>query len=209
MPFEITCGSLAVRMQRLANLPIALIATVIAAFAIATTVPTEVRAESPAAYMKRVAKDLVRANRSRSPDAFAKALRSHMDVPSVGLTALGPYINRLPKGERPGYYSAMIGFISRYAAKESANYSVANAVVTGQSPEPKGGALVDTTVTLSSGMSYDVRWKVVRRGSVYKIRDAQVIGIWMTPFINDLFQKHIADNGNNPRSLVTALNLYR
>jgi phospholipid transport system substrate-binding protein len=166
-------------------------------------------AESPGAYMQRVAKELVAANRSRSSDAFAKTLRSHMDIPSVGLTALGPYINRLPKAERPGYFNAMIQFISRYAAKESSNYAVSSASVTGQSPEAGGGAMVDTTITLRSGTSYDVRWKVVRRGGVYKIRDAQVIGMWMTPFLDDLFQKHIATNGNNPRSLVTALNMYR
>lgn len=187
----------------------ALAAALVAMIGLTVAAPAEAQAESPGAYMQRVAKDLLRANKGRSAQSFATALRSHLDVPSVGLTALGPYINRLPKAERPGYFSAMIGFISRYAAKESSNYAVSDAVVTGQSPDGKGGAMVDTTVTLTSGMSYDVRFKVVRRGGAYKVRDAQVIGIWMTPYINDLFQKHIADNGNNPRSLVTALNLYR
>jgi phospholipid transport system substrate-binding protein len=195
-------------VARLRVLPLAVILGLVLAFTHGGA-PAHAQSESPAAFMNRVAKDLIAANRSRSPDAFAMALRSHMDVPSVGLTALGPYIDRLPKGERPNYYSAMIQFISRYAAKESTNYAVAKAVVTGQSPDGQGGALVDTSVTMSSGMSYDVRWKIIKRGNAYKVRDAQVIGIWMTPFINDLFQKHIAENGNNPRSLVTALNMYR
>lgn len=169
----------------------------------------QARAQDAAGYMQKVTRELVIANRKRSISSFADVLRRHMDIPSVGLTALGPYVNRLPRSDRPDYYSAMISFISRYAAKESGNYAVANAVVTGQSRDSAGAMLVDTTVTLSSGMTYDVRWKLFKRGSRYKVRDAQVLGMWMTPYLDDLFQKHISDNGNNPQSLVTALNLYR
>jgi phospholipid transport system substrate-binding protein len=58
---------------------------------------------------------------------------------------------------------------------------------------------------LRSGDGYDVRWLVVKSGSGYKVRDAQVVGFWMTSFLNDLFQNYISENGNNPRALVLAL----
>jgi len=51
-----------------------------------------------------------------------------------------------------------------------------------------------------------VRWLVVRRGTTYKVRDAQVIGFWMTSFLDNLFQSFISDNGGNPKALVVALN---
>ena len=54
--------------------------------------------------------------------------------------------------------------------------------------------------------AYDVRWLVVRRDGVYKVRDAQVIGFWMTSFLDNLFQNYISENGGNPKSLVVALN---
>jgi phospholipid transport system substrate-binding protein len=99
----------------------------------------------------------------------------------------------------------MINFIAKYAAKTSPEYPVASAVVTGQGPGEAGGTYVDARITLRSGDGYDVRWLVVKSGKGYKVRDAQVVGFWMTSFLNNLFQNYITENGNNPRALVLAL----
>jgi phospholipid transport system substrate-binding protein len=162
--------------------------------------------EPPARYMQRVAKELVAAARSGSQGTFATVVRSHADVTSIGLYSLGSYAGGLPQAERPSYFSGMVNFIARYAAKEAPKYPVASAVVTGQTEETKTGVYVDTRVTLTSGTTYDVRWWLVRRGGTYKIRDAEVLGFWMSPFLKDLFEKYINENGGNPRALVIALN---
>lgn len=164
------------------------------------------RAESPATYMQRVQNELIGAQRTGSSAAFQNVLRRHMDVPSIGLSALGEHARALDKGDRPAYFNGMIKFIANYAAKEAPKYPVASAVVTGQGEETAGGATVDSKVTLRSGESYDIRWKLVRSGSTFKVRDAQVVGFWMTTFLDTLFQNYIAENGNNPRALVIALN---
>ena len=75
----------------------------------------------------------------------------------------------------------------------------------GSGPGDAGGTNVDSRITLRSGESYDIRWLVVKSGSGYKVRDAQVVGFWMTSFLNDLFQNYITENGNNPRALVSGL----
>ena len=46
----------------------------------------------------------------------------------------------------------------------------------------------------------------MRAGQTFKVRDAQVVGFWMTSFLDNLFQNYISDNGNNPKALVMALN---
>ncbi len=163
-------------------------------------------AEAPATYMQRVSNELMAAQRAGSSTAFQNVLRKHMDVPSIGLTALGEHARTLPKAERPAYYSGMIKFISNYAAKEAPKYPVAKAVVTGQGEETAGGVSVDSTLTLRTGETYDIRWKLVRSGQTFKVRDAQVVGFWMTSFLDNLFQDYITANGNNPRALVVALN---
>jgi phospholipid transport system substrate-binding protein len=168
--------------------------------------PTAARAEAPATYMQRVQNELIAAQRAGSVSAFSNVLRRNMDVPSIGITALGPHAKTLAKDDRPALYNGMINFISKYAAKEAPKYPVASAVVTGQGTETAGGATVDTHITLKSGEGYDVRWKLVRSGQSYKVRDAQVIGFWMTSFLDTLFQNYIAENGNNPHALVVALN---
>ncbi len=164
------------------------------------------RAESPAGYMKRVANELMAASRSGSASQYAKVLAANADVPSIGISALGSYARHLPHSDRPVYYSGMVNFIARYAAKESPKYPVARIIVTAQSRGATHGTYVDTRVWLRSGESYDVRWLVVRRGKTYKVRDAQVIGFWMTSFLDNLFQNYISENGGNPKSLVVALN---
>jgi phospholipid transport system substrate-binding protein len=162
--------------------------------------------ESPAGYMKRVGNELLAATRSGSAAQIAMVLNSNADVPSIGLSALGGYARNLPRTDRPVYYTGMINFIARYAAKESPKYPVARFIVTAQSNEDARGTYVDSRITLASGDAYDVRWLVVRRENTYKVRDAQVIGFWMTSFLDNLFQNYISENGGNPRALVVALN---
>ncbi|MBN8912031.1 MAG: ABC transporter substrate-binding protein [Rhizobiales bacterium] len=163
-------------------------------------------AETPAAYMQRVANQLIAAQRSGSESDYATVLRSHADVPSIAITALGSYAQNLEKSDRPAYYAGMINFISRYAGKEGPKYPVAKAIMVGQTQETANGTYVDSRVTLKSGETYDVRWRIVRRGSAYKVRDAEIIGFEMTTFLNTLFQNYISENGGNPRTLVIALN---
>jgi phospholipid transport system substrate-binding protein len=166
------------------------------------------QAEQPAAYMQRVANELMSAQRSggAAGSNFASTIRNHADVASIGLTALGSYGASLPKGDRPSYYNGMVNYIARYAAKEGAKYPVAKAIVVGQAEQTASGAYVDSRITLKDGASYDVRWRLVKRGAGYKVRDAEVIGFEMTSFLNNLFQSYIAQNGGNPKALVAALN---
>ena len=163
-------------------------------------------AESPAGYMKRVGNELLEATRTGSAAQIAMVLNSNADIPSIGLSALGDYARSLPRSDRPIYYNGMINFIARYAAKESPKYPIARFIVTAQSKEDARGTYVDSRITLASGDSYDVCWLVVRRGQTYKVRDAQVIGFWMTSFLDNLFQNYISENGGNPKALVVALN---
>ena len=164
------------------------------------------QAETPAGYMKRVGNELLAASRSGSSAQFAMVLNANADVPSIGLNALGDYARVLPREQRPVYYNGMINFIARYASKEAPKYPVARFIVTGQSEEEARGTYVDSRITLSSGETYDIRWLVVKREQTFKVRDAQVIGFWMTSFLDNLFQNFISENGGNPKALVVALN---
>ena len=171
--------------------------------ALSTTAQCRVTVRLHAARRQRADRSV---ERSGGEAAFATVIRSHADVPSIGLTALGSYAQSLPKTDRPAYYNGMINFIARYAAKEAPNYPVAKAIMVGQSTETAGGAYVDSRVTLKTGDVYDVRWRLVRRGAAFKVREAEIIGFEMTSFLNTLFQNYISDNGGNPRVLVIALN---
>lgn len=164
------------------------------------------RAETAAAFMQRASTDLLASNHSLSATGFSAAIRRYGDVPAIGIGALGNYAGALPKGDRPLYYNGMVNFIGRYAAKESSKYQIVKATILGQSEEDARGASVETRIHLKSGESYDVRWLLVRNGSSFKIRDAQVLGFWMSPFLGTLFQNYIAENGGSSKALIMALN---
>jgi phospholipid transport system substrate-binding protein len=170
-----------------------------------TTAPA--RAGDPAViFMAQVGKELMAAARSRSPSAMASVVERHADVTQIGLYSLGEYRTRLPHEERPSYFSGMARFIGRYAAGEAPKYPVARVEWINESIRTSSGVAVDSRIVMADGSGYEVRWLLSKYGASYKVRDAMVLGFWMTPFLKNLFEDYIAKNGGNPKALTAALN---
>jgi phospholipid transport system substrate-binding protein len=187
----------------------ALSGCIFAAFGLAglTTAPPRAAAADPAVkFMAQVGRELMAAARTRSPGAMAAAIERYGDVSYIGLYSLGSYRNQLSAEERTAYYGGMVRFISRYAASEAPKYPVARVEWADQSFRGASGLMVDSKIILEDGSVYEVRWLLAQRGGTYKVRDAMVVGFWMTPFLKQLFEDYIAQNGGNPRALVAALN---
>lgn len=172
----------------------------------AATAPPARAADPAVVFMAQVGRDLMAAARSRSPAMMAAVVERHGDVTQIGLYSLGEYRTRLPHAERPSYYSGMARFIGRYAATEAPKYPVARVEWSNQSVRGASGLMVDSRIVLADGSGYDVRWLLFKYGNSYKVRDAMVLGFWMTPFLKKLFEDYIAQNGGNPSALVAALN---
>lgn len=165
------------------------------------------RADQAAArYMDQVARELVAAMRTRSPDVIASVMRRRGDVAWIGSSALGNYRPRIAATDRNTYLGGMVRFIARYSASQAPSYPVASYQVLGTKPGPKGLVYVDTRVQMTSGTSYDVRWLLAKSGGAYKVRDAEVMGFWMTPLLRKIFEDYIGENGGRVKALVTALN---
>lgn len=157
-------------------------------------------------FMAQVGRELVAAARTRSSGVMASVIQRYGDVSYIGLYSLGSYRSQLSGAERSTYYGGMVRFISRYAANEAPKYPVAKVEWADESLRGANGIMVDSKVTLEDGSVYEVRWLLRQYGGSYKVRDAMVVGFWMTPFLKNLFEDYIAQNGGNPRALVAALN---
>jgi ABC-type transporter MlaC component len=167
-------------------------------------------ADDPAIqFVQRMTRELITANRSGSDTVFADTLRRNAHVGAIGTYALGSFRGQLSQTNRESYLNGMVRFISRYAANESKKYQVSHVQVTGPSRRVSSGVMVDTKVHLRDGASYDVQWLLQPAGTGYRVRDAKVQVLlgdyWMTPFLKDLFEKYIAENGS-VQALVLALN---
>jgi phospholipid transport system substrate-binding protein len=172
-----------------------------------TAAPRPAAAADPAVkFMAQVGRELMAAARTRSPGIMASVIQRYGDVSYIGLYSLGSYRGQLSTADRVTYYGGMVRFISRYAATEAPKFPVARVEWSDQSFRGANGIMVDSKVVLEDGSEYEVRWLLSKIGDSYKVRDAMVVGFWMTPFLKKLFEDYIAQNGGNPSALVAALN---
>lgn len=157
-------------------------------------------------FMKQVSRDLIAAGKSRSIQGFVDAINRYGHVPAIGNYALGTYKPQLQPADRSTYYAGVARFIARYAATESQKYQVSHAEIFGPAQRTERGVFVDSRVHLKDGSTYDVQWMLIPQGNTFRVRDAQVMTFWMTPFLKDRFESYIGENGGRVQALMLALN---
>ncbi|MGI9422239.1 MAG: ABC transporter substrate-binding protein [Hyphomicrobiaceae bacterium] len=156
-------------------------------------------------YMRRAANALINAQRKASASAFVNVLNTYGHVPAIALSALGEFRKHLPKSKRRTYYSGTMRFIGRYAAIEATKYPVSRVKFPAAGIRDGRNILVDSKVLMQDGSQYDVRWMLLPNGRGFKVRDAQVLGFWVSPFLQTLFTDYVRENGGNVNALVTVL----
>lgn len=164
------------------------------------------RAADPAvAFMDKVARELLAATRSKSPELISSVIARYGDTGYIGSYSLGTYRNQLNAADKPSYVSGMTRFIGRYAAQQAPKYPVARYEIL-SSLQGGSGLMVDSRITLRDGSTYDVRWLLSKYGNTYRVRDAMVYGFWMTPFLRKIFENYVSEHGGNVKALVAILN---
>jgi phospholipid transport system substrate-binding protein len=159
-------------------------------------------------FMEQVGRDLLAGARARSPLLLSNAVKRYGDVHNIGQYSLGTYRAKLAAVDRANYYKGMVSWMGRYAASKVPDFPVVSYQINGPSYPYKDGVgiLVDSRITLRNGTSYDVTWLLHKYGNTYRVRDANVLGLWMTPFLKQLFETYIGENGGNVNALVVTLN---
>ncbi|MEM9027148.1 MAG: ABC transporter substrate-binding protein [Pseudomonadota bacterium] len=173
----------------------------------ATLWTSSAQAEDAAvSFMRRTANELMGAQRQGTAASFVRVINRYGHVPAIGMDALGSYRKGLRPASRKSYYKGLVRFIARYAANESPKYRVSRVEFKGPGVRDGRHVLVDSSVLLADGSRYDVRWMLVPRGKTFRVRDAQVLGFWISPFLTRLFENYIGENGGRVDALVMALN---
>ena len=157
-------------------------------------------------FMRRAAAELINAQKRGSPGAFEQVVKRYGHVPAIGLYALGNYRRGLAHSDRRSYYRGLARFIGRYASKEAPKYPVERVAFASAAIRDGRNVMVDSQVILKDGSTYDVRWMLLPNRKTFKVRDAQVLSFWISPFLQQLFENYISENGGRVGSLVMALN---
>ncbi|MGI9379134.1 MAG: ABC transporter substrate-binding protein [Methyloligellaceae bacterium] len=166
---------------------------------------SDAHADAAANYMNKVKVDLLRAAKSGTAGAFMSPIRKHADIRTISLFSLGSYAKKLPNSRRSNYYAGVAQFMARYFSSQTTQYNVVKARVLRPSVREGNDYFVNSEVFLKNGQKYNVRWRLKRRKSGFKIVDVQVLGFWLTPFQRNLFRDYIQKHNGNVNALLIAL----
>ena len=156
-------------------------------------------------YMKQVARDMLAAHRQGTVAAFLRVVQRHADVAEIAQYALGKYSDNLQSAQRVRYQKGVATYLARYFALTSRDYTIAKYELGEATVDKNKDVLITSKVFLMTGQTYKVSWKLVWRGGRYKVRDASVLGFWLTNFQRKDFTDYLAKRNGNINQLITAL----
>jgi phospholipid transport system substrate-binding protein len=136
-------------------------------------------ATSAESYVSKVGNGVIAAARANSVSQFRSLLKSNADIPAIAIYSLGPYRKSLTNDVKAEYY----GLVENYIARVFQQYAKKLA---GQGLEVQGtkdagdSVLVKSVLNMGGGGgSVPVTWRLVKRGSSFRIFDVNVDGIWL------------------------------
>lgn len=157
-------------------------------------------------FMKQVGKDLLAAHRQGTVPSFLRVVQRHADVADISAHALGKYLTKLQSGQRSRYQRGVATYLARYFALQSREYTVAKYEVGEATVDANKDVLVESKVYLLTGQTYNVAWRLVWRGGKYKVRDAKVLGFWLSNFQRSDFTTYLDKRNGDINKLIVALN---
>ena len=175
---------------------ISLIAAAMLAFTInVTTVEAATCAAGKTA--ERAGNAFVKAARSRSSSAFARALRSHADMRAISLFALGKHRRKLPKSSEREY----VKLTSRYVASTLASFSKKFRASSVEAVRCRGKT-VETKLNQLGGRPPQ---KVLFRIKGGKVSDVNVQNVWLGQVLRSNFSSIMKRGGNKISALFAHL----
>ena len=146
---------------------------------------------------ERAGNALVKAARSRSPSAFAGALRKHADMRTIALFALGKYRKKLPKSSEGTYVKLTSTYVSKTLASFSKKFR-ANSV---EVVRCKGKTVEAKLNQLGGRPPQKVLFRI-KRG---KVSDVNVQNVWLAQLLRSNFSSVLKKNGNKMSALFAHL----
>lgn len=145
---------------------------------------------SPESFVKTISQQVLAAAKTNNTSRFRSLLRRHADVRGIANFAVGRYKSKIPAGQLSTYYKLaendMVKFFGEYASALSGSSVNIERV-------SKSGSLI-LVETKIVGTGTQVRWRLVRSGG-YKVRDVQVLGIWLAHLMRSSYASILRRDG--------------
>ncbi|MCE7999412.1 MAG: ABC transporter substrate-binding protein [Rhodobiaceae bacterium] len=136
---------------------------------------------------------------------FRALFVGNMDVPRIGVFALGQYA-RTPTAEQKTEYLALVEeFIVKVYASRLSDYTDQQFAVLSSQPKGNRGkeVIVSSQIEFTTGRApVPVEWWLLKTDDGFKVFDVKVLGIWMAQEQRSTFISVIRNNGGNFSSLL-------
>jgi len=169
------------------------------------------RDESAEAFVNEVASEAIEilGQDGFTPQELEAAFRilfvGSMDVPRIGLFALGQYA-RTPTAEQKAEYLALVEeFIVKVYASRLSDYTDQQFTVLSSQPKGSRGkeVIVSSQIEFTNGRApVPVEWWLLKTDEGFKVFDVKVLGIWMAQEQRSTFISVIRNNGGDFSSLL-------
>jgi phospholipid transport system substrate-binding protein len=157
-------------------------------------------------FMRQVAKELLAAHRQGTVSSFLRVVQRYADIPEISAAALGKYAGTLKSEQRGRYQRGVATYMARYFALQSRDYTVAKYDVGEATVDDNKDVVVESKVYLLTGQTYSVSWRLLWKDGRYKVRDAKVLGFWLTNFQRSDFTSYLDKRNGDIDKLIVALN---
>ena len=151
-----------------------------AALAAVSLSPTPVLADIGAEqFVTKVAGQAIAAARSGSASAFRTLVRRNSAISSVASFALGKYRRKLPASKRREYNRLVRELVIKLFVENARSFAGQSYVVKSSSARSNKDIIVKGRLLFAGGRDATMEWRVIRKGSRYKVFDVRVKGVWL------------------------------
>jgi len=155
-------------------------------------------------YVERVGNGILAAARGKSVSKFRSLLQRNGAISTIAIYSLGPYRKKLPASRKSEYYRLVANHISKVFASHSGK--LAGQSLKASSSRSKGkSVIVKSKLRYASGKTSTVTWRLIKRGSGFKVFDVNVQGIWLANTQKTDFISVMRRNDGNINALFSYL----
>jgi phospholipid transport system substrate-binding protein len=161
-------------------------------------------ASTAESYVSKVGNGVIAAARNNSVSQFRSLLRANADIAAIAIYSLGPYRKSLTSDVKAEYY----GLVENYIAKvfqQNAKKLAGQGLEVRDTKDAGDSVLVRSVLNFGGNGTVPVTWRLVKRGSGYRIFDVNVDGIWLASTQKTNFVSVLKKNNGKMSALLDYL----
>jgi phospholipid transport system substrate-binding protein len=161
-------------------------------------------ASTAESYVSKVGNGVIAAARNNSVGQFRSLLRANADIAAIAIYSLGPYRKSLTSDVKAEYYSLVENYIAK-VFQQNAKKLAGQGLEVKDTRDAGDSVLVRSVLNFGGSGTVPVTWRLVKRGSGYRIFDVNVDGIWLASTQKTNFVSVLKKNNGKMSALLDYL----